>query len=437
MKKVYLKNLGCPKNEVDGNILLGMLEKENLRITDRPDSADIIIVNSCGFIAPAKEESIDEVLNLAELKKTRPVKLVLAGCLAQRYKEIIEKDMPEVDLVVGISNLSRAKDQIIGLSNGDKSAQILPKKYTEYPVIQNTSRLPYAYLKISDGCDNFCTYCAIPLIRGRHRSRQMSAIVDEARQLAERGIVELILVAQDITQYGIDIYGQRRLVELLKKLEKIEGVKWIRLLYTHPAHYEDRLTDYLSESEKVLPYLDLPLQHISDKILKAMNRKVTSKQIRGLIEKLRDNIQNLVLRTTYIIGFPGEEDIDFEQLWNFQHQYGIERVGVFPYSREEDTGAYSMKPEVTEQVISERIDRLMTLVMDQSLEYNSRLSGKKIEVIIDEKHKDGYYIARRFDQTPEIDGYTKLRGKYRAGHFYDVRVTGFEAYDLEAERWKE
>lgn len=437
MKKVYLKNLGCPKNEVDGNILLGMLEKENLQATDRPESADIIIVNSCGFIAPAKEESINEVLSLAELKKNKPVKLVLAGCLAQRYKEIIEKEMPEVDLVVGISNLMRAKDQIMGITKPHNTGARIGKKYIEYQETQITANLPYAYLKISDGCDNFCSYCAIPLIRGRHRSRRISAVVDEAHELAERGIVELILVAQDITQFGIDLYSKRKLPELLSRLEKIDGIKWIRLLYTHPAHYEDNLIEYLARSGKILPYIDLPLQHISDKMLKTMNRKVTSKKIMDLVEKLRDNIKNLVLRTTYIIGFPGEDESDFERLWNFQKEYRIERVGVFPYSREEDTGAYNMKSEVAEEITAERIDRLMTLVMDQSLEYNSRLAGKKIEVLIDEKHKDGYFIARRFDQAPEIDGYVKMKGSFRAGHFHNVRVTGFEAYDLEAERWKE
>lgn len=437
MKTVYLKNLGCPKNEVDGNILLKLLEKENLHSTDDPSKADIVIVNSCGFIDAAKEESIDEVLSLAQLKSTHAFKLVLAGCLAQRYKELLEKEMPEVDLVVGISNLNLVRDKILGLHSGGDGDRSFSKKYREYPVTQKTPSRPYAYLKISDGCDNFCSYCAIPLIRGRYRSRRMADIIAEAEDLARRGVVELVLVAQDITRYGSDLYGQRRLVELLKKLERLEGIRWIRMLYTHPAHFYNPLIDYLGASEKVIPYIDLPLQHISDKILKRMNRKVDSERIKKLVDRLRKKISDLVLRTTYIIGFPDESEADFERLWDFQNEYGIERVGVFPYSREEGTAAEKYAGDVPEQIVTERIDRLMTLVMDQSLARNTGFLGKKMEVLIDERHKDGYYMARHYDQAPEIDGLVKAQGRFRPGRFYDVRVVNVEAYDLEACEWKE
>jgi ribosomal protein S12 methylthiotransferase len=437
MKTVYLKNLGCPKNEVDGNILLKLLEKENLRSTDDPSKADIVIVNSCGFIDAAKEESIDEVLSLAQLKAKYKFKLVLAGCLAQRYKQLIEKEMPEVDLVVGISNLGLVRDKILGLHTGGDGDRRFLKRYREYPVTQKAPDLPYAYLKISDGCDNFCSYCAIPLIRGRYRSRRMSHIIDEAKYLAGQGVVELILVAQDITLYGSDLYGQRRLVELLKKLERVEGIRWIRMLYTHPAHFYNPLIDYLGASEKVIPYIDLPLQHISDRILKMMNRKINSERIKKLVDRLRKKIGDLVLRTTYILGFPGESEADFERLWNFQNEFGIERVGVFPYSREEDTKAEKYAGDVPDRIVTERIDRLMTLVMDQSLARNTRFLGKKMEVLIDERHKDGYYTARHYDQAPEIDGLVRAQGRFRPGRFYDVRVVNVEAYDLEAREWKE
>jgi ribosomal protein S12 methylthiotransferase len=437
MKTFYLKNLGCPKNEVDGNILLRLLEKENLCCTDDPAGADIVIINSCGFIDAAKEESIDEVLSLAQLKAKHKFKLVLAGCLAQRYKKMIEKEMPEVDLVVGISNLGLARDKILGLQIGGDGDRRFSKRYREYPATQKAADLPYAYLKIADGCDNFCTYCAIPLIRGRYRSRKMSHIIAEARHLAQRGVVELILVAQDITLYGSDLYGQKRLVELLKKLEGVEGIRWIRMLYTHPAHFYNPLIEYLSVSEKVIPYIDLPLQHISDKILKLMNRRIDSERIKRLIDRLRKKIRGLVLRTTYIIGFPGESETDFERLWNFQNEFGIERVGVFPYSREEGTKAERLTGDIPDNVVTERIDRLMTLVMDQSLARNGSFLGKKMEVLIDVKHKDGYYMARHYDQAPEIDGLVRAQGRFRPGRFYDVRVVNVEAYDLEALEWKE
>ncbi len=437
MKTVYLKNLGCPKNEVDGNILLRLLERENLHSTDNPSKADIVIVNSCGFIDAAKEESIDEVLSLAQLKAKHKFKLVLAGCLAQRYKELIEKEMPEVDLVVGISNLGLVRDKILGLHTGGDGDRRFSKHYREYPATQNASNRSYAYLKISDGCDNFCSYCAIPLIRGRYRSRRMSHIIAEAGHLSRKGVVELILVAQDITLYGSDLYGHRRLVELLKKLERVEGIRWIRLLYTHPAHFYSPLIDYLGASEKVIPYIDLPLQHISDRILKLMNRKIDSARIKKLIDRLRKKISDLVLRTTYILGFSGESEADFESLWDFQNEYGIERVGVFPYSREEGTGAEKYAEDVPDQIVTERIDRLMTLVMDQSLARNTCFLGKKMEVLIDEKHKDGYYMARHYDQAPEIDGLVKAQGCFRPGRFYNVRVVNVEAYDLEAREWKE
>jgi ribosomal protein S12 methylthiotransferase len=255
--------------------------------------------------------------------------------------------------------------------------------------------------------------------------------------MAESGVVELILVAQDITLYGTDLYGNQRLVELLKRLERIEGIRWIRMLYTHPAHFYNSLIDYLGSSEKVLPYIDLPLQHISDKILKLMNRKTTSGRIKQLIDRLRKKINDLVLRTTYIIGFPDEGENDFKCLWDFQDEYAIERVGVFAYSREEGTRAEKMGGEVSDTPLTERIDRLMTLVMDQSLSRNTGFLGKKMEVLIDEKHKDGYYMARHYDQAPEIDGFVRARGRFGPGRFYDVKVVDVEAYDLEAIAWKE
>jgi len=436
MKKVFLKNLGCPKNEIDGDILLSLLISKGFIAVENPEQADIIIVNSCGFINEAKEESIETLLSYAVLKEQKDIKLVLAGCLAQRYRNIIEKEMPEIDLIVGINDLLKACTRITDLQKSDHSDFKYTTKYREYPLYSQTNKYPYAYLKIADGCNNFCSYCAIPLIRGRLRSRRIKNIISEAQMLADNGNKELILVAQDITQYGYDLYGRRCLVDLLRKLEKIKNLNWIRLLYTHPAHYNNNLIDFLSNADKIVPYLDIPLQHISDRILKSMNRKTTAKKIKCLIDKLRDKVESLVIRTTYIIGFPGETEINFNELWQFQNDYRIERAGVFAYSREEDTKAYKIKHSVREEVVLNRIDRLMTLIMDQSLEYNRNLLGKNVEVLIDEKIKDSYYIGRRYDQAPEIDGYTKVKGRFVPGRFYNVKITGFEAYDLEAERWK-
>lgn len=437
MPKIYLKNLGCPKNEVDGNILANLLKASNARLVDDPEKADIIIVNTCGFIDSAKEESLDTVLELSLLKEKRDIKLVLAGCLAQRYKRELIQQMPEIELVVGIGNLLSARDQILDLGVKRPTDNRLTGRYREYDVAPLASGMPYSYLKISDGCDNFCTYCAIPHIRGRHRSRKFKFIIDEARAMAQNKTREMIIVAQDTTQYGIDLYGQRRLPDLLKALENIPGIGWIRLLYTHPAHYTDNLIDFLSISEKVVPYLDLPLQHISDPILKRMNRKVSTDDIRRLIDKLRKKIDNLVLRTTYILGFPGETEKDFRKLWQFQNDYALERVGVFPYSREEDTGAYDFKPEVPVDVTADRIDRLMTLVMDQSYERNQKMIGRKLEVLIDEKVEDDYYIGRAFDQAPEIDGYIRAHGSFEPGRFIELEIRSAEAYDLDAVKIKE
>lgn len=437
MPNIYFKNLGCPKNEVDGNILANMLKANQATLVDDPEKADIIIVNTCGFIDSAKEESIDTVLELSLLKEKRNIKLVLAGCLAQRYKRELIKQMPEIDLVVGIGNLLSARDQIMELSTKRPSDNRLTERYREYDIAPLAGAMPYGYLKISDGCDNFCTYCAIPHIRGRHRSRKFKFILDEARAMAQNGTRELIIVAQDTTQYGIDLYGQRRLPDLLKALENIPDIGWIRLLYTHPAHYTDNLIDFLSISKKVVPYLDLPLQHISDPILKRMNRKVSADDVRRLIDRLRRKIDNLVLRTTFILGFPGETEKDFKRLWRFQNDYALERVGVFPYSREEDTGAYDFKPEVPGDVAAERIDRLMTLVMDQSYERNQKMIGRKLEVLIDEKVEDDYYIGRAFDQAPEIDGYIRAHGRFDPGRFVELQIRSAEAYDLDGVAMKE
>ncbi len=432
-RKVFISNLGCPKNEVDGAIMEAYLERAGCRIVADPESADLIIVNTCGFIEDAKRESVDEILELSELKKRNSSKtLVVAGCLAQRYKEELSAGMPEVDCFLGIRDLKNVLNIVNG-TGGRTFTGNLKGPYRKRDVFPVHQKRPFAYLKIADGCDNLCSYCAIPGIRGRFRSRQMSDIVDEAQYHVDAGAKELILIAQDTTLYGRDNYGRKSLPKLIDRIAAINGDFYIRLLYLHPARITDEIIDSVAENGRVIPYLDMPIQHISDRLLKAMNRKVLGRTIARLVDKLRARIPKLTIRSTYLVGYPGESSRDFEKLLRFQEEYDIERVGVFGYSPEEGTKAYGVSPRVRESTVARRLDEMMTLVQEQSLNRNQGLVGSVQNVIVDGPASDGHSFARMESQAPEIDGVVLLKARRRMGSIVKAKIRSAEAYDLYAE----
>ena len=432
--KVFIRNLGCPKNEVDGNVMAAYLKRAGCKLVESPARADYLIINTCGFIRQAKEESIDAIFDLTQHKsKGHPKKLIVAGCLAQRYKEELAAGIPEIDYFLGIGDLKNVLN-IVNSRNGKRSfTGKLTRRYQIADVHPLNERKVYAYLKISDGCDNNCSYCAIPSIRGHFRSRPISDIVKEAEYHIANKVRELILIGQDTTQYGRDIYGKRKLPELLHRLCDLDGSFSVRIMYAHPKGINDEIINAMASDGRILPYLDLPLQHISDKMLSIMNRKVTAKKIKELIQTLRESIPGIVLRTTYLIGHPGETSADFEKLLHFQEEFDIERVGVFGYSPEEGTKAYGIGKRVRESTIARRIDSIMNLAQEQSLRRNESLVGTVQKVFVDGSAGDGSVRARMYSQAPEIDGCVLLRGKSHRGSLVDVRITSAEAYDLYAE----
>ncbi len=430
-RRVFLKNLGCPKNEIDGDLMASYLEEIGCKMVDSPEDAEVLIVNTCGFITEAKEESIGEILDLARLKSGgNGKKLVVSGCLAQRYKEELAAGMPEIDHFLGICDLKNIRSIVQSDSGTDSFTGKLTRRYQKHEVLPLRSRKSYAYLKISDGCDNHCSYCAIPLIRGRFRSRPVADILNEASKLGPAGFRELILIGQDTTMYGMDIYGQKRLGNLLGLLSGIDKRFFIRVMYAHPRHIDDDLINVLASNEQALPYIDLPIQHVSDRMLKLMGRKVTSKAIRRLVTKLRDKIPGITIRTTYLLGHPGETTADFEKLLRFQEEFNIERVGVFGYSAEEGTSSFRFDGRVRESTIARRIDTMMELVQEQSLARNHALVGSVQEMIVDAPADSGRVWARLFSQAPEIDGSVLLTGSHRVGSVVKGRIESAEAYDL-------
>ncbi len=432
--KAFIRNLGCPKNEVDGGIMAAYLERNGYGLTESPERADLLIVNTCGFVREAKEESIRAILELARFKGAgRRKKLVVAGCLAQRYKKELSAEIPEVDYFLGVGDLKN----VVNLVNSGRAKRSFTGRLTRRFQVPGVHPLrkpgSYAYLKISDGCDNRCSYCAIPMIRGQHRSRPMADIMAEAEHQIASGVRELVLIAQDTTSYGIDLYGKQTLPALLRRLSESDGTFSIRVMYAHPKGLSDRIIDALATCKRAIPYIDLPLQHISDRILSDMNRRVTSKQIKKLIIRLRESVPGIVLRTTYLVGYPGETSADFEKLLRFQEEFGIERVGVFAYSREEGTKAYGLSKHVSDRTVVRRIDSLMGLVQEQSLAMNYALVGAVRRLLVDGPAGGGKVQARMSSQAPEVDGSVLLRGRYRRGSYVDARITEAEAYDLYAE----
>ena len=406
-QSVGIISLGCAKNRIDAEMMLHTLREAGYLIKDDPAMADVAIINTCGFIESAKQESIDEILELAKLKNEGKIKALIAtGCMTERYRDQMMKELPELDAAVGIGGNGGIADVVRRVLEKEKVEEFPDKRRLplEGGRIQSTESY-YAYLKIAEGCDNHCTYCAIPMIRGGYRSRRIEQLVEEAEQLAANGVKELIVIAQDTTKYGIDLYGEYKLAELLRKLCAVDGLKWIRVLYCYPEAITDELIKTFAEEDKLVKYMDIPLQHCSEKVLKRMGRGGSRESITALVKKLRDNIPGMVLRTTFITGFPGETDEQFEELAEFAKEIGFERMGCFPYSCEEDTPAARLPDQIDEDVKQHRADILMEqqqLVMDN---YNEGLIGKEIEVLTEgfDRYAECFFGRSRAD-APEVDG---------------------------------
>ncbi len=434
--KVYIESLGCPKNEVDGEGMASLLCEGGYEMTEDKEEADILILNTCGFIDSAKEESVNEIMELISLKnKDRRKKVIVSGCLAQRYYRDLEEELPEIDAFLGISDIDKI-DQVCSLVLKNKRTCMvsLPGVSYDHSKIKRLAQnRPFAYIKIADGCDNDCSYCAIPSIRGRSRSKRIEDILEEAQKLVDYGVKEINLVAQDTTLYGTDIYGEGKLPQLLFLLSEIPELKWIRLLYTHPAHFSDELIEQVASNPKVCKYLDLPLQHISDDILAQMNRKVKRRDVEQLISKLREKIPDLTLRTSFIVGFPGEKKKHFEELLEFVEKTGFDRLGAFPYSPEEETPAYSFKGQVSSKLKHQRLDRLMLTQQEIAFDKNQAKIGKTLTVLLDAKSKEdnGYFLARSQAEAPEVDGMILVKGNsLKIGEFVNVKIEDYCDYDL-------
>lgn len=432
--KLGLVSLGCDKNRVDSEIMLGML-KNTYEITEEPKEADIIIVNTCGFIESSKQESIDTILEMAEYKKDYNCKLLMAtGCLTQRYGEELLKLMPELDIILGVNNygfLDQYVEKFIKTRERIMAVDYLDSGINEGDRILTTGFGQTAYLRISEGCSNHCTYCIIPKIRGTYRSRPMEKILEEAKTLVKGGVQEVIVVAQDTTRYGTDLYGKKTLPELLRKLKEIEGIKWIRVLYLYPEEFTEELIEELKTNEKVVKYLDLPIQHISDGVLKRMARRTKKEDLLSLLRTLRNEIPDLVLRTSLIVGFPGETEEEFKELYDFVDEIEFDKLGVFTYSKEEGTAAALMKEQIRKDVKERRRNLIMERQQEVSRRILERKVGKTYEVLVEGMGEDGYY-GRSFEMAPEVDGMIiiKTQKDLMVGSFVDVNIIEALEYDL-------
>lgn len=434
--KVGMISLGCPKNQVDAEHMLALLDAEGMEIVDYVDGCDVVIVNTCGFIDDAKKEAIENILDMVELKKEGVIgKIIVTGCLAQRYQSEILTEIPEVDAVLGIGANGDIIKTIEEVMTSISPIESYPSQQ-ELPLDGQrilTTPEHWAYLKIGDGCSNRCTYCTIPSIRGDMRSRPMENIIEEAKQLAETGVKELILVAQDTTSYGLDLYGELRLPQLLDELCKIESIEWIRMLYCYPDRITDELIATMKKQEKIVNYIDLPLQHADDKILKAMNRRGDQAMIREVIGKLRTAMPDVVIRTTFIVGFPGEGEEEFETLAEFVNEMEFDRLGVFTFSVQEGTPAYDMEGQVDDDVKVRRGEVIMQDQYSIMEEKNSRKIDNEYKVIVEEY--DAYtdsYIGRTYMDAPEIDGLVKFTSpkELEIGDFVYVEIFDVDGYDL-------
>ena len=434
--KINMISLGCDKNTVDAEMMLGLSAEYGFDYTDNEFEADVIIVNTCCFILEAKEESIETILDVARLKKEANLKvLIVSGCMAQRYKDEILKEIPEVDALVGTSSYDKIVEVINEVLAGKKNIEFLdldrlPNVTTKR---KNSSGNWYAYLKIAEGCDKNCTYCIIPSLRGHYKSYPIDVLVKQARELASEGVKELILVAQETTLYGTDIYGKKSLPTLLEELVKIEEIEWIRILYCYPEEITDELIETIATQDKICNYLDIPIQHASDKILRRMARRTRQSEIRETIKKLRDKIPDIVLRTTFITGFPGEDESDFADLVDFVSEMEFDRLGVFTYSEEEGTPAATFEDQIGEDIKVYRRDEIMLLQQDISKNKLSKMVGKTLKVVIEGKLADeDVYVGRTYMDIPDVDGCIFINSDFNhiSGDFVEVLVTDSSEYDL-------
>ena len=433
---IYFVSLGCDKNLVDSEMMITSLRKNGFVLTDDIEEADVIVVNTCCFIGDAKEESINTLIEMGGYKDGRCKLLVAAGCLAQRYHNEIKEDIPEVDLIVGTMGYEDLSDKINEALEGKEVLESLKDiDYLPTPLTDRDSMSGgyYAYLKIAEGCDKCCTYCVIPKVRGHYRSVPMDNLIAQAKHLVNNGAKELILVAQETTLYGKDIYGEKSLPKLLDELSKIDELKWIRILYCYPEEITDELIDAIKRNPKVCNYLDMPIQHGADDVLRRMGRWTNREQIENTVSKLRKEIPDIVLRTTLITGFPGETEEDFEQLKEFVEKMQFDRLGVFTYSREEDTPAAEMDEQIEEEIKASRRDEIMQIQQDIAFDKSNSRVGEIYEVMIEGKLPDeGVYIARTYMDAPDVDGYVFIQSDYNldSGDFVKVEITRSDEYDL-------
>ena len=450
--KLGLISLGCPKNLVDSEVMLGIIEKYHIEITNDPEAAEIIIVNTCGFIESAKQESIDTILSMAAYKTEGCCRyLIVTGCLAQRYAQELFQDMPEVDAIVGTNVYKDIAQVIERVMQGQRVLHLsetdfekinlegLQGKERNLPDPRKLTTPPYmAYLKIAEGCDNFCSFCAIPLIRGRYTSKPYEQVMAEARELVERGVKELIVIAQDTTRYGQDLYGKLRLAELLHDLNALPGLKWIRVLYSYPNTFTDELIEAYATLPKVCHYVDLPLQHASDRLLHAMRRRDKLSETEKLLKKLRERIPDIVIRTTFIVGFPGETEEDFAILKEFVTEQKFENAGVFQYSQEENTVAATLPEQIPKETKQERYDELMAIQAGISEDVHRSMEDRELEVVVEgyESEEENLVAARSYREAPDIDGsiFVENAPGLNPGDFIRVRIEQGFAYEVVATR---
>lgn len=432
IKKYVLESLGCSKNLVDAEEMVYILNENGYEMTDDIDDADVAIVNTCGFIESAKEESIDTILNIASHKQKNLKHLIVTGCLVQRYYKDLKEQIPEIDAFLGTTSYNTILNVLQGLSIGKDNSLILPANTTlDHNKKKILTDSYYAYIKIAEGCDNSCTYCIIPKLRGRYVSRPMDEIVDEAKRLASQNVKEIVLIAQDTSKYGLDIYGEKKLPHLLRELSKIEGIRWIRFLYTYPEDITDELVQEVKNNDKVCSYFDIPIQHASNRILKLMNRSTDRQEISDKINLIRSNIKDAIIRTTLITGFPTESDEDIEELADFVSQMKFDKLGVFPYSREEGTKAGNMDGQIEQDVKNQRAEMIMRLQQEIVREKNESYVGRTFNAIIDEVYED-YVVARSYMDVIEVDTviYVQTETSHKKGDFIEVKITDVLDYDL-------
>ena len=436
--KVGMVSLGCSKNQVDGEIMLSLIQRDGYELCGDAEQCDVVIINTCAFIEDAKRESIENILEFCELKRQGVIKaVVVTGCLAERYQQELVTEIPEADVILGIGRNTDIVNAIDQALQGERVVEFAPKDELVMDAERVLTNAPYyAYIKLADGCDNRCTYCAIPNIRGRFRSRKMENILEEVRRFATQGVTEMNLVAQDTTRYGEDIYGKLMLPELIREVCKVDGVHWVRILYCYPQRVTDELLEVMASEPKVVKYMDVPVQHASGRILKAMNRRDDYDYLRNLMQKIREKIPGVVLRTTFITGFPGETEEDFAEMTRLVKEVKFERVGCFTYSPEDGTPAYSMPEQIDEETKRRRADIVMSEQLAIAEEFARSWIGRELEVVVEGLNEEtGIYYGRSYMDAPDIDTRVYFDSPYEheTGEYVMVTVTGSQGYDLVAE----